>query len=69
MKQPAATAREAREKRPPRAKIKMPGASLHPGAARSMPYLKRIHTFNDPKQVFPRLKTDVTRINGAFKAL
>ena len=46
-----------------------PGASLHPGAAKSMPYMKRLHTFNDPKQNFPRLKTDVTKINGAFKVM
>ena len=42
------------------------GASLHPGAAKSMPFLRRLHTFNDPKFKFPRLKSDVTRINAAF---
>ena len=31
-----------------------------------MPYLKRLHTFNDPKLNFPRVKTDVTKVNAAL---
>lgn len=38
----------------------------HDFSQRAMPFIKRLHTYNDPKFNFPKQKTDVTKVNAAL---
>eukprot|EP01047_Picozoa_sp_COSAG01_P005305 COSAG01_NODE_180_length_22910_cov_19.255710_6_plen_299_part_00 len=42
------------------------GGALHPGLSQPMNFLRKLHTHNDPALCFPRLQTDVTKVNAAL---